>query len=91
EQCESTYLPNLKFYNTKLTDYLYNNSIRPTIMELPAKNQQTINSKSSVVVVGPEGGFSKREIEFFNQHKYQFFSFKSNVLPSWIAGYSYFL
>lgn len=91
EQCELPYLPTLTIENQDLISYIYKNSLRPTIMELPSKNSKSESTKSSTVVIGPEGGFSTKEIEFFNDQKLSFYSLKSNVLPSWIAGYSYFI
>ncbi len=91
EQCENPYLPEIILESLPLTEYIYKNSIRPTVLELPSKNSQTINTKTNLVLVGPEGGFSKEESDLFQKLKLPFYSIKSNVLPSWIAGYSYFI
>jgi RsmE family RNA methyltransferase len=91
EQCENPYLPSIELITkTKLTQYLKNNNIEATILELPSKNNQSLSTKHSTIAVGPEGGFSPDEVEFFINSNYPFYSLKCNVLPSWLVGFSYF-
>jgi RsmE family RNA methyltransferase len=91
EQCENPYLPVIELITkTKLTQYLKINNIEATILELPSKNNQALSTKLSTIVAGPEGGFSPEEVEFFINGNYPFYSLKCNVLPAWLAGYTYF-
>ncbi|GEM_PF-1106352 len=40
-------------------------------------------------IVGPEGGWSKAEIEYFESLGLQFASIGDMIYPSWLAGYSF--
>jgi 16S rRNA (uracil1498-N3)-methyltransferase len=92
EQSENLFKPSIEVINKqKLIQYLYSNSIIGTVLELPSKNNSKNISKLDTVIVGPEGGFSPDEIDFFDNNKYPFYSLKTNVLPAWLAGYSYYL
>jgi 16S rRNA (uracil1498-N3)-methyltransferase len=91
EQTENPYPTIIETTELNLKDYIYKHSLRPTILELPTKNQQTLNNKTNTIVVGPEGGFSEDESKLFKELKLQYFSLNTNVLPAWIAGYSYFI
>jgi 16S rRNA (uracil1498-N3)-methyltransferase len=91
EQTENPHPPIIETTVLSLKNYIYTNSLRPTILELPTKNQQTQNNKTNTIVVGPEGGFSEVETQLFKELKLQYFSLNTNVLPAWIAGYSYFI
>jgi 16S rRNA (uracil1498-N3)-methyltransferase len=91
EQCENPYLPTIELITkTKLTQYLKSNNTKATVLELPSKNNQTLTAKLDTIIVGPEGGFSPEEVLFFIDNQYPFYSLNCNVLPAWLAGYSYF-
>jgi 16S rRNA (uracil1498-N3)-methyltransferase len=92
EQSENLFKPIIEVIDKqKLIEYLNSNSIIGTVLELPSKNNSKNNSRLDTVIVGPEGGFSPDEIDFFNNNEYPFYSLKTNVLPAWLAGYSYYL
>lgn len=92
EQSENPYLPTIEVIDKiKLTQYLESNNIMGTVLELPTKNIKPSLTKMDTIIVGPEGGFSDSEIKFFEDKQYPFYSIKCNVLPAWLAGYSYFL
>lgn len=44
------------------------------------------NNKKVLMVVGPEGGWSSDEIEFFNKNNFEILSFEGNVLRAETAG-----
>lgn len=92
EQCENPFLPTLELINnSSLTQYLSANKTLGTILELPSKNKQEQSVKLDTIVVGPEGGFSPQEVQFFKDNQYPFYSIECKVLPAWLAGFSYFI
>jgi 16S rRNA (uracil1498-N3)-methyltransferase len=92
EQSENVFKPTIKLIvKQKLVQYLQSESIVGTVLELPEKNSNQLDSKLDTIIVGPEGGFSNNEIDFFVKNNYPFYSIKCNVLPAWLAGFGYYI
>ena len=54
---------------------------KPTMME-------QINNHKRSILIGPEGGWSTQELEFFKLQNMDFGYLGSVILPSWLAGYT---
>lgn len=91
EQSHNPYLPRISVVKIPMIEYLKTLTIKPLILELPEKNNQRKNLiASDCILVGPEGGFSLSEIKFLKVNNYEQTSISKQVLPAWLAGYSYY-
>jgi RsmE family RNA methyltransferase len=97
EQSENPNLPKLEFVKnlSEIENLIIQNNA--VVMELPNKNstiQKQEKKIKSCVISGPEGGFSKKEIDYFNSLSLNFVSLDNHtvgVLPAWLSSYSYFV
>jgi RsmE family RNA methyltransferase len=62
----------------------------PTVLELDIKNPQPDLENKKALLVGPEGGWSKEEINRFKEIGLPFGSLGDVVYPAWLAGYTWF-
>jgi RsmE family RNA methyltransferase len=63
---------------------------QPIVLEqMNTSNSSENNSNHQAVLVGPEGGWSKSEIEKFHNLKLYFHSMGDVVYPAWLAGFAY--
>jgi len=56
-------------------------------------NKQAPNSKlltNNSALVGPEGGWSQEEKDFFINNNFQFYNLGDIIYPAWLAGFGYF-
>jgi 16S rRNA (uracil1498-N3)-methyltransferase len=88
EQCENPYLPNIIIEDNSLINFL--KKFKDDFLILNQNSTNNTNDKIKNIVIGPEGGFSKDEITYFTEYNFKTYSLKTNILPSWIAGYTYF-
>jgi RsmE family RNA methyltransferase len=63
---------------------------RPLVLECGHENQLETTSLPNSVIVGPEGGWSPKELEDFDNASLTLFQMGSQIYPAWLAGYSYF-
>jgi len=93
EQCHQPWLPNIRFIQTPLDTLIENH---PTLIldadgldwkDMSHAQQSTCTS--SAVCIGPEGGFSPAEKKLFTERNLPIISCGSQVLPSWLAGYTF--
>jgi 16S rRNA (uracil1498-N3)-methyltransferase len=93
EQAQKMYKPKIEIIDnnttmTKIAEY------KPIILEIPdetiSKDIKSHNDTLKSVLVGPEGGWSKGEIDLFKQNNLVFESLGSIIYPAWLAGYTWF-
>jgi RsmE family RNA methyltransferase len=93
EQAQKMYKPKIEIIDnnatmTKIAEY------KPIILEIPdetiSKDDKSHNDTVISVLVGPEGGWSKGEIDQFKQNNLVFESLGSIIYPAWLAGYTWF-
>ena len=93
EQAQKMYKPKIEIIDNAL---LINKikHIKSIVLEIPDETtgmssniqNKTINS----IIVGPEGGWSKLEMDLFVKNNLVFDSLGSVVYPAWLAGYTWF-
>jgi RsmE family RNA methyltransferase len=91
EQSEQVWGTNIEFlssdvYQQSLQDHL------PTVLELPEKSTKSgeISINYLSAIVGPEGGWTADELDYFISINLSFHSLGRSVYPSWLAGFSFF-
>jgi RsmE family RNA methyltransferase len=78
-----------------LIKYIMDNNLEPIILQKLDLSGNSLTTKETtqgniIIAVGPEGGFSAKELEFFKNSNFQHISLPTNVLPSWLAGFTFF-
>ncbi len=58
--------------------------------KLNNSEDSTIQTKPTSCLAGPEGGFSQKEEEIYNNLKLERVQLGQNILPAWVAGYTFF-
>jgi RsmE family RNA methyltransferase len=90
EQSEIVYIPKLhivEFGSDEFVKLLKEH--RPRLMHCDS-NSKPSNGASSSVLVGPEGGWSDEEIEYFGVAGLDQVYFEGVVYPAWVAWFRYF-
>jgi 16S rRNA (uracil1498-N3)-methyltransferase len=95
EQAEIYFKPKVVFIQNKQDQNSLLESYMPKVLECnlsfsSSDSKETIASQSSVLV-GPEGGWSERELELFKSLGLQFVHLGNTIYPAWLAGFGYFL
>jgi 16S rRNA (uracil1498-N3)-methyltransferase len=94
EQSHTVFKPKLIIHadKSKLADILENH--RPTVLEgkTPTNIQDQIPDikLEKSVLVGPEGGWSEKELILFKSKNLQFQNLGETVYPAWMAGFVWF-
>jgi 16S rRNA U1498 N3-methylase RsmE len=96
EQSQKAYKPQLIFVESQSELQELINKHQPVVLDCQTiKNTDSKDMQNSTkiksVLVGPEGGWSKQELEDFRAVELDFESLGSVVYPSWLAGFRYFL
>jgi RsmE family RNA methyltransferase len=63
---------------------------KPLLLECSHKNQAEISKFPASILVGPEGGWSPKELKDFEKAGLESFQMGSQIYPAWLAGFSYF-
>jgi len=95
EQSQQVWMPKISFYENDFEKLLAD--FNPIVLEENGiyfndyfKNKDfDKNLFKKPFCVGPEGGFSENEKDLIKNSKTQTISLGKNVLPSWLAGYSW--
>jgi RsmE family RNA methyltransferase len=89
EQSERLFRPTLMVVDyEKVVEIL--SEFKPLVLECDHKVQAEISNFPPSVLVGPEGGWSPKELEDFEKAGLASFQMGSQIYPAWLAGYSYF-
>jgi 16S rRNA (uracil1498-N3)-methyltransferase len=91
EQSETLFLPELKVIdkddlNTIIIE------VKPTILACYLGEERLVDNKTlkTSCIVGPEGGWSEKELEYFRTQNLEFISLGQTIFPAWLAGFRYF-
>ncbi len=85
KQCDNAFLPKIHQV-LSLNTFLNSKKYYQPVVALETGNCKTINAlleeveKPMCIIIGPEGGFDKKEIELFKQKEIPFFSLGNHVL-----------
>ena len=93
EQCHSNFKPDIQIITSRHEIEEIVGDLKPVVLEIPIGEQadvKKIQSDHNAILVGPEGGWSDREIKLFNSHNLKFQSLGNIVYPAWIAGFVWF-
>jgi RsmE family RNA methyltransferase len=89
EQSERLFRPTLMVVDyEKMLEML--SEFRPLVLDCGHINQEKISHFPNSILVGPEGGWSLKELEDFEKAGLESFQMGSQIYPAWLAGYSYF-
>jgi RsmE family RNA methyltransferase len=89
EQSERFFRPTLVVVDyEKVLEML--SEFKPLVLECDHKVQAEISNFPPSILVGPEGGWSSKELEDFKKAGLASFQMGSQIYPAWLAGYSYF-
>jgi 16S rRNA (uracil1498-N3)-methyltransferase len=89
EQAELAYKPRFSFLKLgEIEEVLA--SLKPVVLHTQATETQSEVSLNCCLV-GPEGGWSQKEIENFKQIGLPLVSLGQTVWPAWLAGFSWFV
>jgi 16S rRNA (uracil1498-N3)-methyltransferase len=98
EQCQNPFLPKVEILEKNdifnildsQTHIILEKNLDYTLSDL---NQDTNfeNFLKIIPLVGPEGGWSKEELDFFRQKNLRFVNLGNIVYPAWMASSAYFL
>jgi RsmE family RNA methyltransferase len=90
ELAEHYWAPQIEFVDElQLSELIQQH--KPIVLEqVENTNSDDLNSKNQAILVGPEGGWSKSEIERFHSLQLPFHSMGDVVYPAWLAGFAYF-
>ncbi len=90
ELAEHYWAPEIQLIENKQELEAMINLHKPIVLEGESDILKKADTLTDSVLVGPEGGWSEREIENFAEMGLSFASMGSMVYPAWLAGYSYF-
>lgn len=62
---------------------------KPVVLEHKRERSAEVEHNNTIII-GPEGGWSASEIEYFQSLDLSFHSMGKTVYPAWLAGFSYF-
>ncbi len=94
EQGELTWKPEITVIKQNLDKLII--AKKPTVLDcyIPEVNKKSLfkdkQANISSAIVGPEGGWSDKELEKFEKLDLMFYSMGSTIFPAWLAGYTYF-
>jgi RsmE family RNA methyltransferase len=90
EQSQTCYKPHIEIVNKNLYTSLIE-KYKPVVLDGNTNtSSHRDNDNTNAVLVGPEGGWSQQEIDYFKGQKLVFQSLGSTVFPAWLAGYTWF-
>jgi RsmE family RNA methyltransferase len=97
EQSHQVYKPEIEIVERKAFPDLIA-KLRPVVLDIFPKNEnkqiqsnsQRISDNTISALVGPEGGWSVKELEVFRHLGLEFQSLGDTIYPAWIAGYTWF-
>jgi 16S rRNA (uracil1498-N3)-methyltransferase len=90
EQSQSVYRPQIKFIkNTEFVELI--NKIKPGFLNCESENQKSnhnsndTNNTVNSFLVGPEGGWSQKEVKFFKELDLMQINLGSIIYPAWLV------
>jgi 16S rRNA (uracil1498-N3)-methyltransferase len=91
EQSETLFLPELKVIDKSELEKIIN-EIKPIVLACYLGEEKLITkiSTKNTCIVGPEGGWSEKELEYFKSQNMEFVSLGNTIFPAWLAGFRYF-
>ena len=89
ELSEHYWAPQIEFVEENTVDELLRD-LQPVVLEQAQEGRLTASEPSEAILVGPEGGWSRSEIEHFQELGLHFASMGDTVYPAWLAGFAYF-
>jgi 16S rRNA (uracil1498-N3)-methyltransferase len=92
EQSETLFLPELKVID-KIEFSKIITEVKPDVLACYLGNEKLIDGKisNSSCIIGPEGGWSEKELEYFKSQNLEFVSLGRSIFPAWLAGFRYFV
>jgi 16S rRNA (uracil1498-N3)-methyltransferase len=92
EQSETLFLPKLKVINKDELNKIITEG-KPSVLACYLGEERLVQSNivKNSCIVGPEGGWSDRELEYFRTQNLEFISLGRTIYPAWLAGFRYFV
>jgi RsmE family RNA methyltransferase len=91
EQSETIWMPKIQLITKQELESIIK-QFKPVV--LACNSQESFDSNSNpfqACLVGPEGGWSESELQFFNALNLSIISIGKTVYPAWFAGSAFFL
>jgi RsmE family RNA methyltransferase len=86
-QCETAWKPSISQTVLTINEVLPS---EPVILSVPkSRDIQPSSCDQNTCFIGPEGGWSEREEDIFEDNSLRRLSYPGIVYPSWLAGYSH--
>jgi 16S rRNA (uracil1498-N3)-methyltransferase len=89
EQSQNPYRPEIILLEVENFKSLIQ-ELKPSVLDCMSKNINSSSLNLESVLVGPEGGWSETENKLFQKLNLPDYNLGSIILPSWLAGYTYF-